>query len=419
MVSEHTLFRITVLVSCAACWWLVGMPAAAQVLLSPEQTAEMNKVLDSASTGEALKCEIHSERPALDFQLRFTDGFSVSCPLRLFGGEKSSVNTFVRVTPKGGTPVLMGETTHLPAISPKMAAEIDPRKLNQEVEISGAFSVGEGRYRVEVLVADSRARSCRKAWTISVAARRGLEPGEGILQPGAVAPADFVPWEAGAKSGQGSLRLTVLLDAAPINPDEQKLRAVDRLLLMQFLSALLDRLPCQSVRLVAFNLDQQREIFRDERFRGGAEFNKLMNAMEALELGTVSYTILQKNQGWVQMLWKLAMREKNAMDPVDAVLIIGPATRTRMKIKHANLIRHETEGPQFFYFEYSPDPLGGIFPDSMGTLTKTLDGNSYVFHDPEDLARDIRKMLKRIPAAPEKIAPSVWPARSAPAHLNH
>jgi hypothetical protein len=401
-------------------WLIVVLGAAlavsanAQVPLSPAEAAEANRVLDHETAGERLGCSIERKDPSLDFEFRFTAGFTVQCPLKVFEGRKSSLNMFVRVTPEGGVPVVLGGTRKLPGVPAEMADVTNPRKLSTFLEFSGAFTVGEGRYRVEVLALDDQRRTCRKEWAIHVVPHRAVAASPAILEANTVAPADFVPWDGRLKVAGESVRVTVLLDAAPINPREATLRAWDRLLLLDSLSSLLRAMPCKSVRLVAFNLDQGREIYRNSQFRGGEEFDALRKAMQDLELGTVSYNVLQQQQGWVQMLWNLANVELRANDPSDAVIILGPATRTQMKIEKAKLQPRETSNPQFFYFEYS-NRLGYPFPDSMGTLAKALGGTAFIFHSPQELAQDIQKMLAKLkPGIPPEATASRWPARAAP-----
>lgn len=389
--------------------------ANAQMPLSPAETAEVTRVLDREPTGERLRCTIERQDPSLDFEFRFTAGYTIECPLKAFEGRKSSVNAFVRVTPEGGTPVVLGGTRNLPAIPAEMETRTDPRKLNNNLELSGVFTLGEGRYRAEVLAVDDRERSCRKEWEINVVPRHAVAASTAIMKAETVAPADFVPWDGRLRTAAESIRLTVLLDVAPVNPRAANLRAWDRLFLLDSLSSLLREVPCKSVRLVAFNLDQDREVYRHNRFRGGDQFEVLEKAMGQLELGTVSYHLLQQQQGWVQMLWRLTNVELRADDPPDAVVILGPATRTEMKIERTKVQPRETTAPQFFYFEYSNNWLGGPFPDSMGTLTKALGGTTFVFHSPQQLAEDIQKMLRKLkPSVPQEATASRWPARAAP-----
>jgi TonB family protein len=74
-----------------------------------------------------------------------------------------------------------------------MADFTNPRQLSTLLEFSGPFTVGEGRYRVEVLAVDDPRRSCRKEWEINVVSHHAAAASPAILRPNAVAPADFVP----------------------------------------------------------------------------------------------------------------------------------------------------------------------------------------------------------------------------------
>jgi hypothetical protein len=49
-------------------------------------------------------------------------------------------------------------------------------------------------------------------------------------------------------------------------PRRTKLRPNDMVTLMSTVSSLLDRVPTKNVRLVIFNLDQQRELYRQDGF---------------------------------------------------------------------------------------------------------------------------------------------------------
>jgi hypothetical protein len=401
-------------------WYIVVLAVAlavsanAQMPLSPSEAVDVNRVLDREPLGERLNCRIERRDPSLDFEFRFIAGFTVQCPLKAFEGRVGSLNMFVRVTPESGPPVVLGGTRKLAGVPAEMANFANPRKLSTLLEASGAFAVGEGHYRVEVLAVDDRRRTCRKEWQINVVRRHAVGNSPAILKVNTVAPADFVPWDGRSKAAGESVRVTVLLDVAPINPREARLRAWDRSFLLHSFSSLLRAMPCQSVRLVAFNLDQDREIYRNSQFRGGEEFDALNEAMQELELGTVSYHVLQQQQGWVKMLWNLANTELRAEDPVDAVIILGPATRTQMKIEKAKLQPRETANPRFFYFEYS-NLLGDPFPDSMGTLSKALGGTAFVFHSPQELAQDIRKMLTKLkPGISPEATATRWPGHAAP-----
>jgi len=246
--------------------------------------------------------------------------------------------------------------------------------------------VGEGRYQVEVLAVDDQRRTWRKEWEIHVVRHRAVVASPTILRANTVAPADFVPWDGRLKAAGDGVRVTVLLDVAPINPREATLRAWDRRLLLDPLSSLLRAVPCKSVRLVAFNLDQDREIYRNRQFRGGEEFDALEEAMQELELGTVSYHVLQQQQGWVQMLWNLPNTELRADDPADAVVILGPATRSHghfvqgsgRNSLHLSLPARTGSGHPEDAYRQKPQPAGGPrarLPNSDGFRTGGIGPN--------------------------------------------
>ena len=74
-----------------------------------------------------------------------------------------------------------------------------------------------------------------------------------------------------------------------------------------FAVQLAEAIPCASVRLRAFNLDQQRELFHEDEF-DDAGFVQLAGSLRTLELGAVSYRVLQQRQGGLELLLNYANR---------------------------------------------------------------------------------------------------------------
>jgi hypothetical protein len=391
----------------------LAFPARAQSPLSLEQAERANHLLDGTAEGKRLGCEIELWRPFLDFTFRFTAGFIVRCPWKEFGGKESTALLIARVTPEGRAPVLLGSLYRLRGMPRELLAGADIRKLKTEVEASGAFAVGAGRYLVEVLVADNQNRICRKRWRITAGGREyGKVPA--VLEANTVAPARVHLWDGKSLGGGKGLRLTVLLDVAPINPWALKLRAWDQAFLLDSLSSLLQQIPCQSVRLVAFNLEQQREIFRQDRFEPSG-FDKLQQAFHDLELGTVSAQVLKQHQGKVELLAELTNQELIAPHPADAVIFLGPSSRSDQRIPKEMLKLRETLAPQFFYFEYIPPwRRGREFPDTIAHLTRARDGTVAKIHSPGELAQAIQKMLKQVKPGPEEKTPARSPSDPFP-----
>jgi hypothetical protein len=394
-------------------WVLAVPPVNGQEPLNPADSERVGRFLDSNRSPDLLHCSIQPRKPTLDFALRFDVGYIVSCSLSRFGGRASRIFVFARVTPAGGKSLSFREAYRLA----EATAATKSSNLKQNVQMSGGFAVGEGQYQVEVLVVDQETgRTSRKRWRVRVARRRSQGAGPVALPPGSVIPMGVRPWPIKMDTSGKGLRVTILLDAAPLNPRNAALRAWDRAFLLGSLSSLLKQIPCASVRLRAFNLDQQREFFRQDQF-DDAGFMELAESLRRLELGTVSYRVLQQRQGWLDLLLDYANRELIAADPSDAVIILGPRTRYLAEVPRSKLKERETLNPHFFYFEYFPGYVrGSQLPDALSSLTKRLDGTVYEIFSPGDLARSIQKMLTQVKPRPEPSTPGRWPARPAPTH---
>lgn len=291
-------------------------------------------------------------------------------------------------------PIILGEGFKLPAIPPLLRARIDLRHFNTEIEFSGVFAVGEGEYPVELVLADDHNRYCERRWKVRAARSHGDEVIPVSMKPNTAAPVAIPRWEEKQAAAGKRLRVTVLLDAAPIDPASLKLRAWDRAFLLDSLSSLLRQLPCETVRVVAFNLDQQREVFRQDRFDGLA-FPKLSQALQDVELGTVSYHVLEHEQGWSELLANLVNAEVTSKEPPDAVIFLGPATRITRKVPEELFTARTSRTPQFFYFEYFSN-YGNDYPDTVNHLTTAWNGKVFRIHSPNELAQGIQKMQEQL-----------------------
>jgi hypothetical protein len=382
---------------------------SAQSLLTGDKAATVDRALAQGVKGDALKCSVKPIYPFLDFAFRFDAGFIISCPVKEFGGQESSMIAYLRITPQGRPPVVLARGYRLPAIPPSLAQKIQLKHLKTEFETSGAFVLGEGQFAVDLLLVDNRSRVYHKRWEME--AKRGRrEKSVPLTVPANTAaafPVDSWSGKPGGSHTSGS-RLTILLDAAPINPYAIKLRAWDRSFLLGALSSLLRETPAQDVRLIAFNLDQQREIFHQDHFNAEG-FAKLSRALENVELGTVSYKALQKG-GWAELLARLVNQEISRPDPSESVVFLGPTTRTIDKVPPTMLLPRKSNSPQFFYLEYFPVWRGGSeFPDAIHHATNACKGTVLKIHSPGEFAEAMRKVNERMQmSATETRSPQSW-----------
>ena len=405
-------FKSRLLLVSLLIWVLVGANVKGQELISAADSERIERLFEIVRSPDLLHCLIQPQKPALDFAFRFDVGYIISCSLARFGGRASEVLVYARVTPQGGKSVLLGEDYRLPQANPGAK----PSQLKQDFQMSGGFAVGEGQYQVEVVVLDQETgRTSKKRWLVRVRHPGSRSAEQAAVPSGSIIPLGVRPSPIKMDTSGKGLRVTVLLDAAPLNPRTPALRAWDRAFLLGSLTSLLKQIPCASVRLRVFNLEQQRELFRQDQFDEEG-FMKLAASLRTVELGTISYHVLQQQQGWLDLLADYANRELLAQDPSDVVIILGPRTLLSAEIPRTKLKGRETPNPHFFYFEYFPGYFrGNPFPDVLSSLTKRLDGTVCPIYSPGDLVRCVAKMLARVHPIAEPPPPSGrWPARPAP-----
>jgi hypothetical protein len=364
--------------------------AHGQSLVQADEAREVNRFLDeSAQSHNSLPCQIHGQTRAwLDFVLRYGSGFSIECRLgQIQLGE--TLQAFIRIKPQDGQAVLMKEEFDVPSRPQQRSAEPNSVKLDDmSISMSGWFAVGEGSYSVEMLLTDPQHHTSRKAWAFKAGKRDQARTLASALKPGEVAPPSAAPWSG--KLDSKGMRLTVLLHVDSYGAETM---AWYRAIVLQSLTSLLNQTPCREVRVVAFSLDQAREIFREERFDADG-FTKLSDALEHLQMGTVAYQALEK-RAWQEFLIKVVDEEAATKEPADAVIFLGSGTHFDGAPPKPAL--HDIEGSpvHFFDFRYFSDRV----PDGVSRLTKSLNGSLFEIDSPGDLDQAIRKMLDEIRSA--------------------
>jgi hypothetical protein len=331
-----------------------------------------------------LRCEVIPVPARLSYSFRFQTGYVVRLPFKNYTGPGHHWNIMMRVTPVGGSdPFYLGSFTRLRNVP----------KTNAQAEFGGGFQIGEGRYSVDWMLADDQNRICRKSWKVEAklnGRERGLKLG---MAANTVGPLTFRRWSQQSDADAHPIdRLTVLLHAAPLYPRSNRFRAQDRLLLVSSLASLLEALPARSVRVVVFNLDQQKELFRQDDLTPDL-FDQVAQSTSNLQLQVVDYRVLQNRRGHISLLSDLINQELGAAQPSDKVIFLGPTSRFYDKVPDASLEQHLASTPQFFYFEYKPY-LGreAEFPDSVAMAIKKVKGKTMLIHSPDEFARAIREV---------------------------
>ena len=377
--------------------------AFSQTVVDPARVRGLLTKFEPQVDEQELRCDVMPIKPALNFSFRFQAGFIVRVPMNQYSGPGHRWAILIRVTPEGGDPVYLMSGIRLPDIP----------KTHISAEVGGGYLVGEGRYDVQWMMFDDTNRICRKTWSVEAKLRHS-ERGIRVALPARTVRG--FSWFTAAEAPRNTddaapLRLTVLLHAAPLSLRRTTLRAGDSLILVGLLSSLLERLPTRSVRLVVFNLDQQKELFRQDAFSAKA-LEQVAQSINDLQLGVVDYRVLQNRRGHINVVADLVNSELRAKEPSDVVLFLGPAARYWDDVPPRALDRANGAGPQFFYFQYRPyyRRTAG-FPDIITLALRKLRGKTAVIHSPGEFAKAIEQVERRVrpavsPAAPDATSPA-------------
>jgi hypothetical protein len=346
--------------------FLAVTAAAAQAVLDdPKKVEDAGKLLDTFH-GERLRCEVLPAITRLNFSLRLQAGYYWHLHLSpsQVAGQKWIV--IARVTPKEGnrSPAYLSEVVQFPN-----DGDIAPEARG------GHFWVGEGRYAVKFLMFNDSGRACRAEWQFDArlgSNERKIDP---LLSPHTVAGISWNVATHAAGSTPGNLKpITILLDVA------DQTRTADQVLLMDALTALIDELPARSVRLVLFDLTQQKEVFRRDDFTSEA-LPEVTKAMGSVQYEPVNVRALQDPAGGVALIENLANLEIHSPEPSDAVVFLG--IQSIYKSKPSTYFGPPPGGkPQFFYLlcpasqaprYYSGGPVADVqgdvgrnFPEPVG-----------------------------------------------------
>jgi hypothetical protein len=370
--------------------------ASAQTRVPANRLAGIQKYFDARPGEPRLRCEVAPLKPSLGFTFRFQAGYEMRVPLSQYTGEGHRWTVAVRVTPEGGLPVYLVQRFRLPKIP----------ETRLFAEVGGGYLVGEGRYSVAWIMLDDAGRVYRKNWRMEARLGRGERSVKVAIPPGTVSQFSLGVRPYSAVTDAPPLRLTILLDAAPLSPGRTRLRAADLFLSIATLSSLLEQLPSRSVKLVVFNLDQQKELFRQDGFTP-AELDRVWQSMSGLELGVVDYGTLRNRRGAVDLLEGLVDDELSARTPSDAVVFLGPPVRSQDPLPREGTKIPQAPAPRFYYLQYSPFLFGWsrtvsgqirmmeTTGDTIGRMVSRLQGRTLSIRTPGDLAKAIEQVERR------------------------
>jgi hypothetical protein len=420
------------------------LPAFGQLMVDPERASELQLIFDTAPAVSTLRCEISPMSAALNYAFQFQVVYQVQIPLTEFGEPGHTLTTYTRVTPEGRPPVYLAKANE------RVPETRAPRTYTDGV---GAFVVGEGTYRADVLVQDDTDRTCRATWQVK-AHRAGSETQlQTATRPGTVEELTLngTP-QLVAKIGPRIARLTVLVNAAPLAPRATELQPDDIQRTVDSVTSLLREMPAQTSRVIAFNLDQRAIIFRNDEF-DAAHTGELADALRQLDFSVVDAKALRDRMQPLDLLTSLMEAELGGPQLPDAVIVIGPRTLVIAPLPADAMSQAPNAAIPVFSLQFQtnpqPVPFQGLAADMdasqsraprapqgpmirRGTsdasdiverLVARIKGQTIPVRTPHDLADAIQRMDSRIartaaPAAPAVPAPpTVLPPVTKPGRL--
>jgi hypothetical protein len=369
---------------------LLAWAGSAQTVVSPAGIPAAKKRFEQNPNGKILRCDVDHSKAELNFASRFQAGYVLGVPLVQYSGTGHWWRIHLRITPEGGEPTYLTDRFELPAL-------VDSQYTGKT---SGTFLLGEGRYEAEFVAIDDKDRICRREWTLNAAIGRGERVVKVAIAPHAVADLSWTGPAVAPPAAPVPRRLTVLLNGSePYQPwDWRPFRRVIvphtagpvietpmdyRSALLGILAALVEKLPGTAIRLVVFDLDQQKETLRQDGFTL-QDMDKAAHAANSTDHWVVTVRELQEQPSKWGLLTNLVQREMHAEEPSDAVLFLGPRVAPLEKMPAHLLEDQKGSAPRFFYLQYRPEanPIPYAIPDNMGN--KPPDNSLPPFFRPDD-----------------------------------
>lgn len=412
----------------------VQQATRAQGLLTGDEILAAEKQIKTHPHKNTLNCdEIYLTRFSnLGFDLRYHARFAFRLPWSEIP-EGGKLRARIHVTPQKGAPVLLGEYFDIPSVSEALR-KLPPDQASSPIaaSVSGDFVVGPGKYQVELLFFTPDNRTFFKEWRFKTEPDAGFA---GLMRPNTVDEAPQSRWAG--KFDPNGIRLTLLLNATGTSASQARLW--DTHFLLTMVNTVLERLPCRSLRLVAFNLDQQGELFRRDEFNLEA-WNDLEAALKGTELSTIDYRNLRPNSV-PEFLTHLVKQEIS--EPVDAVVLVGRRahflSKTPPELKAplrsgAKLFYLRQDSPECLlcdselglYVPFNPEmplPMSlanqnkvkGI-PDSLTYLVRDLQGTLLAFDSSHEFGKAIEHLRSELfnPPLPRSSARDGQPAAPTP-----
>jgi len=381
--------------------WLIAawaLPAPAQTRLrsaqggSPAIVAADLAVFEAREPRNDLPCIVDPVKPLLGFDLRFHAGYQIAVPLRELAGPENLLTILFRVTPEkdGESPVYFQQRIHVPQIE---------EEAKGDAYLQGSFDLGEGRYKIEWLMRDRLERVCAHYWDAEARLQEtesqlGLTLGRDQVE--ATDKETFVEEPPVERSpAELPVDVKVLVNFAPQNAHSAALRPEDTLALVSILRQFQREPRIHRFSVVAFNLQQQKVIYRQEAAEN-IDIPAIGKAIESLQLGTVEMSALAEKNSETGFLSNLIKEEIASPRAPDALIFAGPKAMLDRNVPAGELLAAGPVDYPVFYMNYNLNPQLNPWRDSIGNAVRLFKGVEYSISRPKDLWRAVTEIVTRV-----------------------
>ena len=351
-------------------------------------------VLEAGEERRDLPCAVVGSKAVLGFDLRYHAGYEVSLPLKEIAGSENLLTMLFRVTPvePSGAPLFFTQRIKVPSID---------EDAKGDAYLQGSFDLGEGKYKVEWLMRDRTERVCAQMWDVDAVLPQRDKQIALALQPGDIRAADKEQFRdeppVARAAEEPPLNVKVLINFAPQSAKSQTLQPLDTSALVSILRNISREPRIGRFSLVAFNLHEQRVLYRQEN-ADKIDFPALGEALQSLNLGTIDLKRLGEKNGDTAFLASLIKDEvatPGATGP-DAVVFAGPKALLEENIPQESLKEIGDLTYPVFYMNYNLYPQAVPWTDTISKAVKYLKGQEYTISRPRDLWFAVTEMVSRI-----------------------
>jgi hypothetical protein len=339
-------------------------------------------VLEAGDPRNDLPCAVSPANKAfLGFDLRFHAGYDISVPLKELAGSENLLTILFRVHAKNRpeNPQYFIQRIRVPSIE---------EEAKGDAVIQGGFDLGEGNYKVDLLMRDRAERVCSQYWEVEAELPNRDKQISVALAPGAIEPVLFEQFReeppVERASNEPPLNVKVLVNFAPQKANASTLRPVDTAALVSILRTISREPRFAKFTLVAFNMHEQRVVYRQEN-ADKINFPGLGESLDSLSLGTIDLQRLSNKHGDTEFLTRLIAQELGSSSKPDAMIFAGPKSFMDENISKSDIERLSEIDYPVFYMNYSLNPHATPWRDAIGHAVKVLKGVEYTITRPRDL----------------------------------